>query len=89
VVSLSNPYPGWRPRAEAPEARVGELAAERARLWAEVNRLRAERREVEHYEQAVRKMEGSLSWRLTAPLRIGKTIAMRVRRKLEERKHAA
>jgi hypothetical protein len=31
-------------------------------------------------------MQGSLSWRLTAPLRIGKTIAIKVRRKRDERR---
>jgi hypothetical protein len=68
------------------EARVAELAEERARLWEEVNRLRAERREVEYYERLARQMEGSLSWQITAPLRTGKALKMRVQRKLEERR---
>ena len=72
-------------RARAAEARVEELAAERARLWDELHRLRAERREVEHYEATARYMEQSLSWKLTRPLRDGKALAGKVRRKLAER----
>jgi hypothetical protein len=75
----------WEQRARAAEARVEELAAERARLWDEVHRLRAERREVEHYEAVAAYMEQSASWRLTWPLREGKRLAMLVRKKLDER----
>jgi hypothetical protein len=75
----------WRERAERAEARIDELAAERARLWDEVHRLRAERREVEHYEAAAAYMEQSASWRITRPLREGKRLAMLVRKKLDER----
>ena len=78
--------PQPRARAEAAEARVAELAAERARLWEEVNRLRAERREVDYYERLAVQMQGSVSWRITAPLRIGKVLAAKVRRKLDERR---
>lgn len=76
----------WRARAEAAESRVGELASEQARLWEEVNRLKAERREVEYYERLAAKMEHSVSWQVTAPLRAGKTAAVLVRRKLAERR---
>ena len=69
----------------AAEARVAELAAERARLWEEVQRLRAQEREIEYYERLARKMETSVSWQLTAPLRRGKALAQKVRRKLDER----
>lgn len=79
------PDTGWQARAEAAEARLQEALTERARLWEEVQRLRAERREVEYYEQLARKMEGSLSWQLTAPLRQVKTLAHRIRRQLDER----
>lgn len=65
------------------DARVAELAAERARLWEEVQRLRAERREVEYYERRFAQMESSLSWRITTPLRAGKTLAVKVRRRLQ------
>ena len=64
------------------EQRLQEVLEERARLWEEVHRLRAERREVEYYEALAMKMQSSVSWRVTAPLRLGKTLAIRVRRKL-------
>lgn len=67
-------------------ARVEELLAERARLWDEVHRLRAERREVEHYRQQAEYVTSSLSWRVTAPLRVGKQLKVRLQRKLEERR---
>ena len=67
-------------------ARVEELLAERARLWEEVHRLRAERREVEHYRQQAEYVTSSLSWRVTAPLRLGKQLKVRLQRKLEERR---
>jgi hypothetical protein len=65
------------------EARVAELAEERARLWDEVQRLRAERREDEYLERRMAQMEHSLSWRVTSPLRAGKTLAVKVRRRLQ------
>jgi hypothetical protein len=65
---------------------VDELKRENARLWVENNRLRAERREVEYYEALARQMQGSLSWQVTTPLRAAKTLAVKVRRKLDERR---
>jgi hypothetical protein len=76
----------WRERAEAAEARVAELAEERARLWDENLRLRAERREVEYYERLAKSMQGSISWQVTSPLRSGKSFSAKVRRKLEQRR---
>ncbi len=70
---------------ERMSARIDELLAERARLWEEVHRLRAERREVEHYRKQAEYVTGSLSWRITAPLRTGKQLKARVQRKLDER----
>jgi hypothetical protein len=67
------------------EERLAEALEERARLWEEVHRLRAERREVEYYERLAEQMRTSVSWRVTAPLRIFKTLWIRVRRKLDER----
>ena len=75
----------WRTRAEVAEARVAELADERARLWEEVQRLRAERRDVEYHERLAAQMAGSVSWKITEPLRLGKRLALRVRRELDER----
>jgi hypothetical protein len=72
----------WHARAQAAEARVAELAAERARLWEENNRLRAERREVEYYERLAEGMRTSVSWQITAPLRAAKVFNAKVRRKL-------
>ena len=63
-----------------------ELKRENARLWAENNRLRAERREVEYYERLAEGMRGSVSWQITAPLRAGKVLAAKVRHKIEERR---
>ena len=63
-----------------------ELREENARLWAENNRLRAERREVEYYERLAEGMRGSVSWKITAPLRAGKVLAAKVRAKLDERR---
>ena len=76
----------WEARARAAEARAAELAEERARLWDEVHRLRAERRSVEHYQQVAGYMENSASWKLTKPLREIKRVAMKVRKLLDERR---
>ena len=70
-------------RTTASEARLEELLEERARLWEEVHRLRAERREVAYYEALAEQMRTSVSWRVTAPLRIGKTLAAKLRRRLQ------
>ena len=63
---------------------MDELKRENARLWAENNRLRAERREVEYYRALAEQMQGSLSWQITTPLRSAKTVAVKVRRRLDE-----
>jgi hypothetical protein len=76
----------WRERAETAEARVTELAAERARLWEEVNRLRAERREALYHEQLAKQIESSVSWQITEPLRMVKELGLQVRHKLAERR---
>jgi hypothetical protein len=70
----------WEARARVAEARVEELAGERARLWEELNRLRSQRREDEHYHDLVRYMESTASWRLTWPLREFKRVYVTVRR---------
>ena len=67
------------------EAALAEVREERARLWEEVHRLRAERREVEYYQRLATQMQTSVSWRVTAPLRAGKVLAAKVRKKLAER----
>jgi hypothetical protein len=70
----------WETRARTAEARVEELAAERARLWEEVNRLRAERREDEHFRDLARYMESTASWKITRPLREAKRLYIGLRR---------
>jgi hypothetical protein len=73
----------WETRARTAEARVQELSAERARLWDEVQRLRAQERQVEYYEARNRYIENTASWRLTWPLRALKTAYIKVRNILE------
>jgi hypothetical protein len=73
----------WETRARTAEARVEELAAERARLWDEVQRLRAQERQVEYYEAQHRYMQNTASWRVTWPLRALKTAYIKVRNILE------
>jgi hypothetical protein len=63
-----------------------DLRTENARLWAENNRLRAERREVEYYQRLAEGMRTSVSWQITAPLRGGKVLAAKVRAKRDERR---
>jgi len=70
----------WETRARTAEARVEELAAERARLWEEVHRLRSQRREDEHFRDLARYMESSASWRITRPLREIKRVYIGLRR---------
>ena len=70
----------WETRARTAEARVEELAAERARLWEEVHRLRSERREDEHFRDLARYMQSTASWRITRPLREVKRVYIGLRR---------
>lgn len=46
-----------------------ELRAERARLWEELGAERFHRAELESLRAKVARMEGSLVWRATQPLR--------------------
>jgi hypothetical protein len=73
-------------RGRTADARLDELLSERARLWEEVHRLRAERREVEYYERLATEMRTSVSWRVTEPLRQFKRLVAWVRWKLELRR---
>ena len=75
----------WERRALAAEAALEEARSERARLWEELQRLQRERQDVAHLQAVVRHMEGSVSWKVTEPLRAAKTLAIRVRRQLEQR----
>jgi hypothetical protein len=83
-VSETTARTDWEARARSAEARVEELAAERARLWEELQRLRAQERQIDHYEARVRYIEQTASWRITWPLRIFKTLYIKVRRRLDD-----
>ena len=60
---------------EDARAALEEALVERNQLWEELHRRADVESELEHYKSAVAAMERSLSWRLTAPLRIGKRLA--------------
>lgn len=61
------------------QARVEALSAERAELWRELHERRAEERRVEDLQAEVDYLRGTLSWRITAPLRTGKRIKHRAK----------
>ena len=60
-------------------AQLEELAAERARLWAELNRRLARDRDLESCRGQLAELERSASWRVTAPLRAAKRRAHQAR----------
>jgi hypothetical protein len=84
---MSDPATGtdWEARALAAEAALAESRAEAARLWAEVQELRARARDEEYWYRLYRAVETSVSWRLTTPLRTGKRYAGKAQRRLRER----
>jgi hypothetical protein len=47
-----------------------EALAERNRLWEELRSRDAKEQELEYWRKRATDMEGSLSWQLTAPLRL-------------------
>jgi hypothetical protein len=62
-----------------------DLRAENARLWRENQRLLAERQEADYHRRLAEQMQGSISWKLTSPLRDVKRLAMLVRSRLDDR----
>ena len=72
--------------AEALQAQLDTLAAERAALWAEVQDRRALEREVEELRGEIAYMESTASWRVTTPLRAGKRVVHRVKSLLAARR---
>jgi hypothetical protein len=56
------------------ERALGEALRERARLWEQLHEQRAAEREVEHLRAKIARMESSLSWRITRPLRLAKML---------------
>ena len=57
------------------EAALEEAVAERNRLWDELQRRKAAEHEVEALRRELADVTGSVSWRLTAPLRRAKRLA--------------
>lgn len=51
-----------------------EALRDRARLWEQLHEQKAMEREVEDLRRKVARMEGSISWRATKPLRVAKLI---------------
>ena len=56
------------------QARVDQLAAERAELWRALNERRAEERKLEDLQKEIAYLRSTASWRITAPLRLGKRL---------------
>ena len=64
------------------ERALEEALAERARLWEQLHEQRAAEREVEDLKAQIARMESSLSWRITRPLRDVKTVWHKIKRRL-------
>jgi hypothetical protein len=64
------------------ERELEELRGERARLWAQLDEQRAAQREVGDLKAHIARMESSLSWRITRPLRDVKTQWHKLKRRL-------
>jgi hypothetical protein len=75
----------WEARALAAEAALAEARAESARLWTEVQELRAREREDDYWYRLYQAQQASVSWRITTPLRTGKRYAGKAQRLLRER----
>jgi hypothetical protein len=59
-----------------------EALRERARLWEQLHEQRAAEREVEELKAQIARMQASLSWRITLPLRLVKTYWHKVKLRL-------
>ena len=64
------------------DTELEQLRRERARLWEQLHEQRAAEREVEHLRAEIARMESSLSWRITRPLRDVKTQWRKLKRRL-------
>jgi hypothetical protein len=64
------------------ERALEEALSERARLWEQLHEQRAAQREVEDLKAHIARMESSLSWRITRPLRDVKTQWHKLKRRL-------
>ena len=56
------------------ELALDELRRERNALWAELQERKAQERHVAHLERTIADLQGSVSWRITAPLRTVKRL---------------
>jgi hypothetical protein len=68
--------------SEATETELEQLRRDRARLWEQLHEQRAAEREVEELQAKIARMESSLSWRITRPLRDVKTQWHKLKRRL-------
>ncbi len=64
------------------DTELEQLRRERARLWEQLHEQRAAEREVEHLRSEIARMESSISWRITRPLRDVKTQWRKLKRRL-------
>ena len=64
------------------ERALDEALRERARLWEQLHEQRAAEREVEELKAKIARMESSLSWWVTRPLRDVKTQWHKLKRRL-------
>ena len=64
------------------ERALEEALRERARLWEQLHEQRAAEREVEDLKAQIARMESSLSWRITKPLRDVKAQWHKLKRRL-------
>lgn len=69
-------------RETSTDTELEQLRRERARLWEQLHEQRAAEREVEHLKAQIARMESSLSWRITKPLRDAKTYWHKAKRRL-------
>ena len=59
-------------RAQRAEQALAQALAERNELWAQLQTRNALDRQLEHQQRVIEAMTTSLSWRITAPLRLVK-----------------
>jgi hypothetical protein len=70
-------------RLHRAEAALAEALEERGRLWQELQAVRAEQADNEHFYRKYQALEASLSWRLTKPLRSAKALTRALKRARE------
>jgi uncharacterized protein YhaN len=59
-------------RAQRAEEALAQALRERNELWAQLQTRNAQDRQLEHQRRVIEAMTSSLSWRITAPLRLVK-----------------